>query len=136
MQPVTISVGAPLAKIKGVLETDGLMNFFQVSHTKVIKWGEYDANHTVGKIAYLRRKKLSGFRFHIYFESVGQGTNVTVSVEPTAFFYKNKWIVYLAGLVMCGIGIIFPLVGFSLLDQRVNSIVADLCNSILTWNQS
>lgn len=134
MQPVSINVAIPLEKLKEIIVTDGLKNSFQVSHTKVIKWSENSPNHIVGKISYFRRKKLSTFRFHMNLESIASGTQVLISVEPTSFFFKNKWILYLLGLLMCGVGIIFPLVGLNMLEQRVNSIITDISNAILVWD--
>lgn len=131
MQPATLRVDAPIEFVKRIVETDGLQPHFRISHSRVIKWASYSPNHTVGKIPYLRRKKLSVFRFHPHFENVANGAQITVSAETNYFFYKNKWILYLLGLTMCGVGILFPVFGFRLMERRVDSIITDICNSII-----
>lgn len=128
--PLSISLEAPPDTVGGMLATDQFRDLFQVRNTRSITWSANGLTHIIGKIPYLRNKNLSGVRFHVHLETAESGNRGTIAVEPTSFFLKNRWIVYGLGLLMCGVGVLFPLIGFSLFDKRVAEIQADIANTL------
>lgn len=128
--PIAVQLKASPDTVTGMLATDHFKDQFQGRSTKWITWNKDGPTHAVGKVPYLRSKNLSGVRFHVNLEATEGGSHGTVTVEPTAFFLKNRWIVYALGLLMFCVGVLFPIIGFSMLDKRVAEMQADIANTL------
>lgn len=128
--PLSVSLETPPDSVAGMLATDQYQDLFQVRNTRSITWGSDGPTHVIGKISYLKNKNLSGVRFHVHLEPIENGSRATIAVEPRSFFLRSRWIVYALGLLMCGVGVLFPLVGFSMFDKRVAEIQSDVANAL------
>jgi hypothetical protein len=133
---LTVHVGAKPETVGSMLVTDQFTNLFQVRYSQWITWSPEGTTHIIGKIPYLRSKNLSAYRFHVHLEGENGGSRATITTEEAAFFLKNKWIVYAAGLMMCCVGVVFPIVGLSLLEKRIRETQADIAKALATWSQS
>ena len=131
--PLVVDTQASPDAVTSMLATDQFKELFQSRLTKWITWSREGPTHAMGKIPYLRSKNLSVFRFHVHLEAAGTGSHGTVTVESTYFFLRNRWIIYALGLLLFCVGVLFPIVGFSLLDKRVAEIQADIANTLRSW---
>ena len=129
-QPIAIQLKSSPDTVTSMLATDYFKEQFQSRLTKWITWNKDGPTHAAGKVPYLRSKNLSGVRFHVILEATDGGSNGTVTVEPTDFFLKNRWVVYALGLLMCCVGVLFPVIGFSMFDKRVAEMQADIAETL------
>ncbi len=137
----TVTVSQSAERVRAALVSQELQPFFGPAKIfgdsgvgRWIHWRVTTPNLLTGKIPYLRGKNISRYIFSALLSEQPGGTKIYLKAEPDRFASIVKPIVYVIGLLMCGIGLIFAIIGFRNLRNQVTMALLSTATAIHQWS--
>lgn len=155
--PIVPSAPAPAARAKFVAQTVTLVHppervaralsgeirrhlrpsgIFFVSPAAIRWTGAALERRLVGQVPFrfFGNNNYYGYLFQMSLASNGSATDVTIVAERSGFGKLIVPLQYIAGLMLCGVGVLFPLVLIPRLDARVNRWTVELKDALAAWD--
>lgn len=141
--PTTVRVRQSSERVRISFLSQELQPFFgkarMINDPGVGRWIQWQATSPTtlaGKIPYLRGKNISQYVFASTLSAEPDGTRVTLTATRGSFAAVAIPMVYVLGLLMCCVGVIFPLIAIPRFEKLVAQAVASSGSALSAWDRS
>jgi hypothetical protein len=141
--PVTLAVQQKSDRVRAAFLSQELQPFFGKERIlndpgvgRWIQWKAVSTTALVGKIPYLRGKNISRYVFTATMSEVAAGTEVSLAAARDSFAAVAIPMVYVLGLLMCCVGVVFPAIAVPRIEKHVTQALSSTAGALTAWDKS